>query len=324
MLIFSGDFFLTDYISKLGNFNQPYVETAFTCEGYYDCYNYDASVMKSAGKHVMEKRRTSYHATVDEKTNKKTYIYEFILIPSLGFLAESTPLLNDCEIRLNFDRASPETAILAVGSDKTAPDLEIKECFMTTEWVSSPALKNYFSDISYNPITYQYDEVEVLIKPLPPSMTTIRLDNLKGGNIPTYIFAGIIATESLDGSLTSSSSNFACNNVTEMSISLNGFPCNGYPISIKNESDTNALFQFNDTVGRIYNNKCCAGLKKPYFSSNFIWAYHFEAEETSQGWIGIDMKLSKAFTKSHTMVIWLVNPTSVSIDKYHQIERTTY
>ena len=276
------------------------------------------------GKSVKDKRRTSYNSITDAKTNKKTYTYEFILIPNLGFLAESTPLLNDCELRINFDRARPETAVLAVGSDKTVPDLEIKDCFMTTEWVSSPALKTYFSDISYNPITYQYDEIEVMTKPLPMNMTTIRLDNLKGGNIPTYIFAGIIATESLDGSLASSSTNFECHNVTEMTISLNGFPCNGYPISIKNGSDTNALFQFNDTVGRIYNNGCCSGLKKAHFYSNFVWSYHFEAEETSQGWIGIDMKLSEAFTKSHTMVIWLVNPTSVSIDKYHQIERTTY
>ena len=279
--------------------------------------------MKGQGKSVVEKRRNSYNYTTDT-ASKKTYTYEFIFIPNLGFLADSTPLLNDCELRLNFDRASSPISLLGVGNNKTAPYLEIKDCFATTEWVSSPALKTYFSDISYNPITYQYDEIEVLTKPLPMGTTNIRLDNVKGGNIPTYIFAGIIKTESLNGSLDSSSTNFACNNVSEMNISLNGFPCNGYPISVNNESDTNVLFQFNDTVGRTYNNSCCSGLKKPYFFSNFIWAYHFEAEETSQGWIGMDVKLSKAYEKSYTMVIWLVNPMSVSIDKYHQIERTTY
>ena len=42
---------------------------------------------------------------------------------------------------------------------------------------------------------------------------------------------------------------------------------------------------------------------------------------TSQGWIGINLKLSTEFTAQMSMVIWIISPNALTIDKYHQIER---
>ena len=318
MITFRSDFFLADYINKLGNFNQPYVETAFGLEGYYDNYNYDIATLETA-KSVIEKRQLGYHTKI-LSSGKKTYIYEFVMIPNIGFLGDPTPLLNNCELKLNFDRSPAASAIMST-KDVEAPYLEIKDCHAVTEWVSSTNLKNHFAQIEYNPISYRYDEIEVLTKALPMDTKNLRLDNLRGGNTPSYIFAGITEADAINGDLALSSTNFACHNVTDINISLNGTSVTGYPMEIKNGSDTNALFQFNDTVGRTYNNKCCAGLKKSHFQSNFIWAHRFEAEETAQGWIGIDIKVSEPFTTSKIMVIWLVYETSFTIDKYHQVER---
>ena len=290
---------------KLANFNRDYVETAFSSEGYYDFYNYGVSTMLSSNAtKVLNGRRSGYNTkTVKDKTH---YIYEFIFVPNLGFLADSLPLPKDCELRISFDRASPAAALLA---DEGAPELEtleIKDCIAMTEWVSSPALRTFFSDIENNPIVFKYEEVELVCKPLPMNETTVRLDNIRGGNIPSYIFAGIIPTEAITGEYSSSSTNFACNNVNEINITLNGYSVNGYPINITDQSGSFAQYQFNETVGRSYNVNCAAGLNKDQFKSNFIWATKFEAEETSQGWIGINMKLDKPFTTSHTMIIWLI------------------
>ena len=43
----------------------------------------------------------------------------------------------------------------------------------------------------------------------------IRLDNIRGGNIPSYLFAGIIKTEAITGSFDLSSTDFAWHNVEE-------------------------------------------------------------------------------------------------------------
>ena len=314
---FRSDFFLCDYINKIGNFNQPYVESAFTVEGYYDNYNYDVVDLMS-NTTTVAKRRANYNSK--KENNKNVYTYEFLFIPNLGILGDSMPLLNDCELKLNFDRSKGATSIMS-RSSKTVPYLEIKECHAITEWVSSAQLKNYFAGIDYNPIVYNFDDIDVLTKSLPMNETTIRLDNLRGGNIPTYIFAGIIPTQALNGDLTLCSTNFACHHVNELNITLNGRSVTGYPIRVKDESETYPLFQFNDTIGRTYNNKCCAGLKKATFQSNFIWSHRFEAQEVSQGWIGIDMKLDQPFATSHSMVVWIISEASASIDKYHQVEK---
>ena len=57
------------------------------------------------------------------------------------------------------------------------------------------------------------------------------------------------------------------------------------------------------------------------FKSNWLYAHRFEAEFTSQGWLGIQVKLSAALTESCTLVIWSINTTAITIDKFHQIEK---
>jgi len=57
------------------------------------------------------------------------------------------------------------------------------------------------------------------------------------------------------------------------------------------------------------------------FQFNFIWSHKFEAESTSSGWIGIDLKLSEALIEQMSLVIWIINPTAITMDQYYQIEK---
>ena len=317
---FRAEFFLEDYMYKIGNFNGHMIHTCFNPEGYYDHFNSDTTELSTpGGKNVIELRQFAGHR---DGTNIR---YEFALCPNVGFLASPDLLMKDCELKITFDRAAVENALVQVAAPTTeCKTLEIKDCVAVTEWVSSPSMTSFFKDVENNPIVYKYDEIEVLAKPLPMNDRIIRLDNLKGGNIPTYLFAGMIPTAALTGDVTLSSTNFACNNVEQLNISLNGHSVTGFPIDVHECSDTNVLYQFNDTIGRLHNNGCGHGLKKAHFISNFIWAHHFEAEITSQGWIGMDIKLKEPLTKSYTMVVWLIYPMSVTIDKFHNIEKQSH
>ena len=42
---------------------------------------------------------------------------------------------------------------------------------------------------------------------------------------------------------------------------------------------------------------------------------------TSQGWIWVNLKLKEEYTVRMSMVIWIVSPNALTIDKYHQIEK---
>ena len=92
-------------------------------------------------------------------------------------------------------------------------------------------------------------------------------------------------------------------------------------MSIKNGSAVYPLQKFMDVTGKYLNNGCGSSLTVSEFAYNFIWSHKFEAEVTSQGWIGISLKVSKGYTNNMALVVWIISPSALSIDKFHQVER---
>ena len=92
-------------------------------------------------------------------------------------------------------------------------------------------------------------------------------------------------------------------------------------MTIKENSLCYALSQFNSVTSKLYNVFAGKQFSMQEFQYNFIWAHKFEAESTSSGWIGIDIKLATVFTEPMSLVIWIINPTAITIDQFHQIEK---
>ena len=253
-------------------------------------------------------------------------IYEFIFVPNCGFLNNNLPLLNNCELKLSFDRVNAEASFIkptsntAVSAFGGSP-IVIKDCYAVTEYVSSETLRNIFSTIDSEPIQYLFDECDVTLKSLPLNETEIRLDNIRGGNSPRSLFLGIIPTSALNGSFAKSSVGFHQCGVEDISITLNGKTVNGYPLDITNNSPVNVMQRFFDVTNRFMNPLAGDCPKFHEFKSNWIYAHQFEAEATSQGWLGVYLKLSWTYSEPHTLVIWSVNSSVITIDKFHQIEK---
>ena len=316
---FSNEYHLSDYIYKLGNFNTDYITSAYVSEGYNDYTNCNAANLASdEGQRLIKVReRTAI------KANGKAR-YDFAFIPDIAFLANPDPLIKNCELKLRFDRADSALALLKAQEGGTCTKIEIKDCYATTEYISSPGLRNHFDRIDTEPITYEFEDVEVLVKSIPYNQTTVRFDNLRGGNTPSHIFAGIIKTDALDGNTAYSSSQFGCYNVDEMNFTLNGNSVNGYPLTIKDGSSVFPLQKFIDATKRTSNISCGKFLTPNEYRFNWIWAHHFEAEQTSQGWAGINFKLSEAFNEANgsmSLVVWIISPSALKIDKFHQVEK---
>ena len=268
----------------------------------------------------MAKRRSQGHA---DGVNR---IYEFVFIPNCGFLNSNLPLLNNCELKLSFDRVNMEVAMLeagdvAVTSNQTGAPLTIKDCEAITEYIMCDKLETYFMNIDDGPIRYYYQECDITLKALPKDETSIRLDNIKGGRIPVCLFAGIIPSSHLAGDIKQSSTGFNSHYVTEFNISLNGNSVNGYPLYNKYESAIYPFYKFMDATYRYMNPDTGEGLKIGQFDYNWIYAHRFEGENSDQGWLGINMKLSEALAEPHSLVIWCVYNCALTIDKFHQIEK---
>ena len=288
----------------------------FQVEGYHDIYNFDYDKLNLHSKTIDNRKQQG-------KLANDNRIYDFIFIPNNGFLNSNLPLLNNCEVKLSFDRCPANTAFLGSSTviDEIKNVIAIKDCYAITEYVSSDSLRNHFAKIDSGPVRYKFEECEVTLKNIPLNETQIRLDNIKGGNNPLCLFAGIIKTSAINGDQALSATGFRVCGVQRINITLNGNSVNGYPLEISNESPVLPMRLFNDVTNRYMNPLAgdCVDINR--FKSNWLYAHSFEAEVTSQGWIGMSLNLEDAFVEPHTLIIWTVSKSSIEIDKFHQIEK---
>lgn len=304
---------------KIGNYNVDYITTAFISEGWTDLLMCDAINLKGAsGTSLVSVRERTAH-----KTGTKVR-YDFAFIPNMAFLANPDPLLKNCELKLSFDRSDPSVAVLKTDDSASVTDINIEDCFAVTEYISSEDLREYFERIDNEPILYKYEDMEVLVKTCPYNQTDIRFDNLRGGNTPTHMFAGLVKTAALNGDTSLCSTKFCHYDVEEMNFTLNGSPVNGYPLTLKNGSPIFPMQKFIDATSRTCNITSSKFFNANEFKFNWIYAHHFEAELSAQGWLGVNFKLSEPFDESDgsmSIVIWLICSSALKIDKFHQVEK---
>ena len=313
-----GEYFLNDYIHKIGNFNADAIQSIGNTEGYFDFNNTNHTTLK-ANANIVSRRRKGAH----EEGNH--FRYEFVLSPCNGFLQNLEPLVKDCELKIRLERAPWNVAVEAVVDTPTIMDyIELKDVHAVSEYISSPKWRNYFDKIDGSPIMYQFQEYEAIVKSLPQNETDIRLDGIKGGNLPTYLFAGIIPQSSLNGDMNHSSTGFQSHGVKELNITLNGNSVNGFPLTVKNECPVLPMHKFFDTTHRFHHIYAGENMTQTDFNVNWIWSHYFECENAAQGWLGVQLKLKEAFTEPMSMVLWLINPTGISLDKFHQIEKINF
>ena len=306
------EFFLADYIYKIGNYAVDYIATGFIGEGYTDIYNADWS---DGINDKPQKESRLFCAT----TAKNTHTFDFCVIPMVGLLGQDDPLPQNTEVKLSFDRTSASIPLLSDAAQEIT--IELSDCYAVTEYVSSPDMRSYFDGIDNVPIRYDFEECEVYCKSVPQGETNIRFDNLRGGNIPSHMFIGLIETAALNGDFTKSSTKFSPHHVNYMNVSLSGNSVNGYPVRVEKERSTIPLTKFIDCVNQVNNVNGGQQMSSTEYMFNWLWSHCFESEESSRGWIGVDFKVDTAFTTPMTMVVWFICPTSITIDKFHQIEK---
>ena len=295
------------------------IQSGFNTEGYFDNYNYNADKLKNETGEIF--RRRTWGMTAKEGVMR----YEFAFSPNTGFLASPDLLLKDTELKISFDRTTPETALLEVKTiTKECKYIEIKDCYAVTEYVSSPSIRDYFSTIDSTPFVYQFEEVDVMIKNLPLNETDVRFDNIRGGTLPSFLFIGFTQQNALNGSFDLSSTSFEAENITDLNITLNGNSVHGYPMTIKDNSPIYPLQKFIDTTNQLYNVSCGSCLSIIDYQCNFIHAHGFEGEISSTGWIGVNFKMSSPPPSPMSIVIWFISPCALSIDKFHSVERLNY
>ena len=100
-LYFRGEFFLTDYIYKKGNFDMNMIDSVYQGEGQFDQYNLTgAELALLEDELIVNPRRRG------ASQNGKKWCYEFAFTPNFGFLASPEPLPNNCELKIKVNKCS--------------------------------------------------------------------------------------------------------------------------------------------------------------------------------------------------------------------------
>ena len=283
-------------MTVLGNFDTSFIETGLYSNGYFDLYNVGT---KDLNGQISESR-----VSVVDNSSGKDQIYELQYSPGVGILNSSTPLLPGCEVKLSFDRANIRLALI----QKTPDEIEITERLLLTNlyckarYYSSPYLRSLFASIQDNDIHYHYDECSVYLKNLPKGETNIRLNNVIGGSTPSHLFCGIIKSEALAGDLKLNATRFQRHGVKEFDLQLNGFSCSGFPIQNTNGSALPTFMKWLQTTNRKFNTNCGQQLSPIDFKNfHYIYSHEFDGDQTEQGWIGMELKLEKAYEANYTL-----------------------
>ena len=314
----TGEYWLNDWMLKYGNYNPDYVTSLYEMEGYFDKYDSFDGLSDDSKTQIIAHRRNS----IPIKDGK--YIYEFIMTPNESFLNENHTLPPGIEMKLTFDRLQAQHSCYAIEKDTSLQGkvLELKDVYAQVEYISSPILRSYFDQRDLEPSAYTYDEISVLCRSVPMNEQYIRLDNIRGGHTPDYVFFGLIKSTALNGSLDSSSLGFHNNGIKEVNLTLNGNSCNGYPIRVENDYPIWAYHKFNSNLGRLMNTSAASQTRLSNFKNMTIYSQKFEGDDATQGWLGITLSLTKPLEEPHTLVMWTVHNLKVTIDKFNQVEKS--
>ena len=291
-----------------------------TTEGYFDNYNYESQA--DDDKITLQSNRRGEIPLVN-----KHYVYEFLMIPNDGFLNENSPLPPGVELKICFDRLPAEYSVYKLKKEGldvlNGTVLPLKNVYCQVDYISSTALRHYHDTINSSPLEYTYDECTVLCKSLPQGEQFIRLDNLKGGNTPDYVFFGITPTLGVNGSTAASPINFRNYGLKEVNLTLNGNSCHGYPMQIANNYPLMPYVKLIEVLGRLENTDQPMQPNMNYFQNNTIFGAKFEGEDTPNGWLGLSLALSDSngFTEAYTLVLWTVYNVKTTIDKFRMVEK---
>ena len=152
----------------------------------------------------------------------------------------------------------------------------------------------------------RYDDCNIYMKTISKGQSMVRVNNIMGGLTPEYLFAGFMKTSALNGDFNLSSTKFANPSYSEVCITLNGSPVQGYPMNVDKYA-LKLFSKFFDTVGKSKKTIAGSSLECRFYQMYYCWiSHHFEGEQAQQGWIGLDIKLNTVAAEDLTLGLYFI------------------
>ena len=153
-----------------------------------DDLSINKSDFDSVDKTALEERRTF---PAGDDTNAELEIVHYL---EGGILNGIQPLPSNTEVKLSFDRAKAAMAFLyskdvaPFPTDLDNEVIDLLDPYLEVEYITSPYLRNYQSQIVDRPLTIMYDDCNVYLKSIQNAISSFPICVKKCSNLKTIFF----------------------------------------------------------------------------------------------------------------------------------------
>jgi len=222
----ANEYFLAAFFQYTSNYAIDYQMSALRQIGLFDSKHPTTTeiVAMSAGT-----KASFEHARVNPAGGNE---YEIIMPIDANIFSSNDLLPSNTAIDLSFERTSAKLcSIQNIIKSQTDSKIDLKDAYLDIPFKQCQELFQLERNAISRPIKIQFDDYVIKRFNIPKGTTSVMLNNVLNGQLPSTLFWGIQTMDSYNGSFNTSSTRFNRNGTTKANIYLDGKEVDGYPVT---------------------------------------------------------------------------------------------
>lgn len=238
-------------------------------------------------------------------------------------------LINNVDMRITFSLAKKEFFTMS----KIDSDFKITEAklYMKHLHINPKILLAHNSVLEQVNAKYYFDRVLVKTFTVPSNLSSISLDNVVSGILPTTLVFGMVDSSAYNGDLKKNPYNFQHLNINQFALYVNGTPVpnTALEMNFKKSQFTRAYHTLFSGTGILHKDRGHQITKDLFKSGYFLLAFDLSSsgmahdnctELNNQGNIRIEARFSKPLPVNITCVIYnQFSSSCIELDKYRNV-----
>ena len=262
----TNEFFLAYYFQHVCNYSSDYLTSALRPAGVYDS-DQTTSVELDAITPVQKTAFANLRACSADDNE-----FEIFMNVDTSIFCTSDILPSNTSVDLSFERIGAEISAISMKNIEIASVInDLKDVYLTVPFVHDEEIFHLERNAITRPIKISYDDYIIRRFNVPKGSTSVLLNNVMSGDLPTKLFWGLQDATSFTSSFNSSSTRFGQFKMSKATIYIDGKEISGFPVSMTEKHWTVPYVNFLTNTNKNQNGLVSTTLSMSEFNNgNFI------------------------------------------------------
>lgn len=315
-----GNYSYRAYIETLLNFGEDASRTHLELSGWY-----------------ADSKGLDNLAALDGLTKRKALLNNSSVVELYGkvhadMLNQPLLLLNNVDVRLTFSLNKPEFYLLTdTANDDTVIKILEATIYLKQCTINPDVLIAHHNLLEQSNMKYHYKRCEVKSFTVASKGTSLNLDNIVLGQLPTNLIFFMVDNDAYTGIKKKNPFNLKHNKMTSCSLYVNGTETPNSSLSMDFTNSTQyarAYASIFSATGLLHSPHGNLITKEMYANGYFMVAYDLTSDQSAkdgcsslvnQGNIRFDARFESALTSSITCLIYMEFDATLEIDKHRNV-----